>query len=88
MCKSRSPTKLPIGSAVKGYDEAFGARPLSRLIQEKVKKPMAEELLFGKLKHGGIVKIDIDPSDDDKLSSITSPSNPRRRRLPAKPERA
>src|SRR5215470_15252456 len=53
--------------ATKGYDEAFGARPLARVIQEQVKKPMADELLFGKLKNGGIVKIDIDPSDKEKL---------------------
>jgi ATP-dependent Clp protease ATP-binding subunit ClpA len=53
--------------ATKGYDESFGARPLARLIQEQVKKPMADELLFGKLKTGGIVKIDIDPSDSEKL---------------------
>ena len=53
--------------ATKGYDENFGARPLARLIQEKVKKPMADELLFGKLKNGGIVKIDLDPADKDKL---------------------
>ncbi|MGE0596077.1 MAG: ATP-dependent Clp protease ATP-binding subunit ClpA, partial [Hyphomonadaceae bacterium] len=49
--------------ATKGYDESFGARPLGRLIQEQVKKPMADELLFGRLKNGGIVKIDTDPSD-------------------------
>jgi len=52
----------------RGYDEAFGARPLARIIAEQVKKPMADELLFGKLKDGGIVKIDIDPTDPDKLS--------------------
>ncbi|MGE0662557.1 MAG: ATP-dependent Clp protease ATP-binding subunit ClpA [Hyphomonadaceae bacterium] len=53
--------------ATRGYDESFGARPLSRLINEQVKKPMADELLFGKLKDGGIVKIDIDPHDSEKL---------------------
>jgi ATP-dependent Clp protease ATP-binding subunit ClpA len=53
--------------ATRGYDENFGARPLSRLINEQVKKPMADELLFGKLKDGGIVKIDIDPHDTEKL---------------------
>jgi ATP-dependent Clp protease ATP-binding subunit ClpA len=37
------------------------------IINEYVKKPMADELLFGKLKDGGIVKIDIDPADDTKL---------------------
>jgi ATP-dependent Clp protease ATP-binding subunit ClpA len=52
----------------RGYDEAFGARPLARVIAEQVKKPMADELLFGKLKDGGIVKIDIDPADPDKLA--------------------
>ena len=36
-----------------GYDKTMGARPMSRLIQEKVKKPLAEELLFGKLVNGG-----------------------------------
>ena len=38
-----------------GYDKAMGARPMARLIQENIKKPLAEELLFGKLAHGGHV---------------------------------
>lgn len=38
-----------------GYDKAMGARPMARLIQENVKKPLADELLFGKLMHGGHV---------------------------------
>ena len=42
--------------ADKGYDERMGARPLGRVIQEHIKKPLAEELLFGKLVKGGIVK--------------------------------
>lgn len=54
--------------ANKGFDSEFGARPLSRTIQEHVKKPMAEELLFGKLAKGGAVKIDIDPDDKSKLA--------------------
>ena len=54
--------------AVRGYDEAFGARPLGRLIQEHVKKPMADELLFGSLQKGGGVKIDVDKNDPDKLA--------------------
>jgi ATP-dependent Clp protease ATP-binding subunit ClpA len=41
----------------KGYDKMYGARPMSRLIQEKIKQPLAEELLFGKLVHGGEVKV-------------------------------
>ena len=40
-----------------GYDKDMGARPMSRLIQEKVKKPLADELLFGKLAKGGIARI-------------------------------
>jgi ATP-dependent Clp protease ATP-binding subunit ClpA len=42
----------------KGYSPQFGARPLSRIIQEHVKKPLAEEVLFGKLMHGGLVVVD------------------------------
>lgn len=43
----------------KGYDNRMGARPLARVIQEEIKKPLAEELLFGKLSKGGLVKIGI-----------------------------
>ena len=50
-----------------GYEPAYGARPLARLIQDKVKKPLAEELLFGKLSKGGLVKIDFN-RDEDKLT--------------------
>jgi ATP-dependent Clp protease ATP-binding subunit ClpA len=45
--------------AEKGFDESFGARPLARVIQEHVKKPLAEELLFGRLSHGGAVRVDV-----------------------------
>ena len=45
--------------ADKGYDERMGARPLGRVIQEHIKKPLAEELLFGKLVKGGIVKVGV-----------------------------
>ncbi|QJU60013.1 ATP-dependent Clp protease ATP-binding subunit ClpA [Sphingomonas sp. AP4-R1] len=41
----------------RGYDKLYGARPMGRLIQEKIKQPLAEELLFGKLLHGGEVKV-------------------------------
>ena len=43
--------------ATKGYDPRFGARPLARVIQENIKKPLAEELLFGKLTKGGTVRV-------------------------------
>jgi ATP-dependent Clp protease ATP-binding subunit ClpA len=48
--------------AKKGYDPAMGARPLSRVIQEQIKKPLAEEILFGELIHGGQIKIDVKDS--------------------------
>ncbi|NRP14132.1 ATP-dependent Clp protease ATP-binding subunit ClpA [Aliiroseovarius sp. xm-m-379] len=45
--------------ADKGYDDRMGARPLGRVIQEHIKKPLAEELLFGKLSKGGMVQVGI-----------------------------
>ncbi len=66
--------------ATKGYDKLYGARPLGRVIQEHIKKALAEELLFGKLAKGGLVMVDVedgktvftypesendDPKDDD-----------------------
>jgi len=45
--------------ADKGYDDKMGARPLARVIQESIKKPLAEELLFGKLMKGGVVKVKV-----------------------------
>jgi len=74
--------------ATRGYDESFGARPLARLISEHVKKPMADELLFGKLKNGGIVKIDIDPADKDKLKFAYSQEQRGLLSFGKKPEKA
>jgi ATP-dependent Clp protease ATP-binding subunit ClpA len=51
--------------AKRGYDRQFGARPLARIIQEYIKKPLAEELLFGKLAKGGVVKVTV---EDGKLA--------------------
>ncbi len=51
--------------ADKGYDALMGARPMSRLIQEEIKKPLAEELLFGSLEEGGSVKVSL--SDEGKI---------------------
>ena len=45
--------------AMKGYEKKYGARPLQRLIQKEIKEPLAEEILFGKLKNGGLVEIGI-----------------------------
>ena len=47
--------------AERGYDVQMGARPMARLIQDKIKRPLAEEILFGELsEHGGVVHIDVD----------------------------
>jgi ATP-dependent Clp protease ATP-binding subunit ClpA len=58
-----------------GYDTAMGARPLARVIQEHIKKPLAEELLFGKLAKGGLVRVCV---VDGKISlNIQPPDRPR-----------
>ena len=59
----------------KGYDDKMGARPLARVIQEHIKKPLAEELLFGKLTKGGIVKVGV---KDGKIDlRVEEPASPR-----------
>ncbi len=52
--------------AAEGYDERYGARPLARVIQEHIKKPLAEELLFGKLQNGGTVRVIINKTGGKK----------------------
>ncbi|MFD0911682.1 ATP-dependent Clp protease ATP-binding subunit ClpA [Ruegeria arenilitoris] len=61
--------------ADKGYDDKMGARPLGRVIQEHIKKPLAEELLFGKLAKGGVVRVSVKKGDLDL--EIVGPDNPR-----------
>jgi len=60
--------------AEKGYDPAFGARPLSRVLQEYVKKPLADEILFGKLKNGGLVKVGVNKKKDELTFKILGPA--------------
>ncbi len=62
--------------AQRGYDPLYGARPLARLIQEKLKKPMAEELLFGKLQTGGGVTVELDEKANDGLGALTFAFDP------------
>ena len=59
----------------KGYDEKMGARPLGRVIQEHIKKPLAEELLFGKLAKGGVVKVKV--KNGELMLDISGPDKPR-----------
>jgi ATP-dependent Clp protease ATP-binding subunit ClpA len=61
--------------ADKGYDEKMGARPLGRVIQEHIKKPLAEELLFGKLAKGGLVKVGV--RKGELHLKLEGPQNPR-----------
>ena len=61
----------------KGYDRNFGARPLGRVIQEHIKRPLSEELLFGKLTDGGLVRVAV----EDGLLSFAYPET---QALPAK----
>ena len=68
-------TKASEWLAKNGYDEKMGARPLSRLIQEKIKKPLAEDILFGKLKKGGVVKVYV--KNDNIFLEISPPEKPR-----------
>lgn len=58
----------------KGYDDKMGARPLGRVIQENIKKPLAEELLFGRLIKGGLVRVTV--VDDRIALDIPAPGTP------------
>jgi ATP-dependent Clp protease ATP-binding subunit ClpA len=79
--------------ASKGYDKSFGARPLGRVIQEHIKKPLAEELLFGRLVDGGTVSVDLSndklvltteslSEKDKKIKSVTFKKNNKKRDAP------
>ena len=57
-----------------GYDKAMGARPMLRLVQTKIKKPLAEDILFGCLVNGGDVHVTVE-NDDIKLETSASPSS-------------
>jgi len=59
--------------AQKGFDPKMGARPMARVIQEYIKRPLAEELLFGKLVGGGQVRVSVS-ADDSALQLEYSPA--------------
>jgi ATP-dependent Clp protease ATP-binding subunit ClpA len=74
-----------------GYDELMGARPMARVIQEHIKKPLADEVLFGRLKSGGHVRVVV-VTDEGGKSSLgfeypDGPVTPRAEKLP-EPRRA
>ena len=70
--------------ADKGYDERMGARPLGRVIQEHIKKPLADEVLFGKLRKGGTVRVTVEKKETGesglKLETLAD-------ELPVKPKK-
>jgi ATP-dependent Clp protease ATP-binding subunit ClpA len=59
--------------AERGYDERMGARPLGRVIQEHIKRPLAEEILFGQLEEGGVATFTVS-EDGEKLSFVVTAS--------------
>jgi ATP-dependent Clp protease ATP-binding subunit ClpA len=70
----------------KGYDEQMGARPMARVIQEHIKKPLADEVLFGRLKDGGHVRVIVakDETGSEKLQFeyLDGPVTPKPEKLP------
>ncbi|PTM95105.1 ATP-dependent Clp protease ATP-binding subunit ClpA [Mycoplana dimorpha] len=85
--------------ADKGYDERMGARPLARVIQENIKKKLADEILFGKLKKGGVVRVSVGVKEDGSKGILldavpeTAPIRPKaeipaQARKAAKPRKA
>jgi ATP-dependent Clp protease ATP-binding subunit ClpA len=75
-----------------GYDELMGARPMARVIQEHIKKPLADEVLFGKLKDGGHVRVVVLKSDQGRdalgFEYLDGPITPKPEKLPARKPRA
>ena len=67
-----------------GYDETMGARPMARLIQSAIKQPLADELLFGKLKQGGGVRVVVEGEEKDKKLGFVYLEGP----VTPKPEKA
>jgi len=85
--------------AEKGYDSRMGARPLARVIQENIKQPLADEVLFGKLRKGGTVRVMVETKEDGQTGlrleaiedvavtprpePVPKPNRPRRKPKPA-----
>lgn len=76
---------------VNGYDEQMGARPMARIIQEHIKKPLADEVLFGKLKSGGHVRVvltTVDGVEKIGFEFLDGPVTPKPEKLPSPRKRA
>ncbi len=70
--------------AIKGYDKLLGARPMQRLIQDELKKPLSESILFGDLEHGGSVKVTL--VEGKPAFEITKGTKKSSKKVSAKPE--
>jgi len=82
--------KLRQHLAKKGFDPAMGARPMQRLIQETIRRALADELLFGRLMDGGRLTVDLDDKDEVKLDIQPLPKKDAKssKSEPAEPEEA
>jgi len=69
-------TKLKAHLAKKGFDPLMGARPMARLIQDTIRRALADELLFGKLAHGGKVTVDVDDEGNVSLQFEEAAATP------------
>src|ERR1700737_2154795 len=73
-----------------GYDELMGARPMARVIQEHIKKPLADDVLFGRLKNGGHVRVVVGKDEDGKdkltLEYPEGPGTPNPEKRPEPPK--
>ncbi len=69
--------------AARGYDKKMGARPMARVIQEHIKRPLAEELLFGRLADGGHVRVEVAP-DGESLQLTVEPAMRELEHLPGR----
>jgi len=78
-------TKLKEYLAKKGFDPLMGARPMARLIQDTIRRALADELLFGKLQHGGRVTIDVDDAERISLAFEAEAAPPTAAAAPAAP---
>ena len=72
--------------AKKGFDPLMGARPMQRLIQDTIRKALADELLFGRLTEGGRLETDLDDKDEVLLDITPLPKKDRKGSEPAEPE--
>jgi ATP-dependent Clp protease ATP-binding subunit ClpA len=78
--------KLRKHLAKKGFDPLMGARPMQRLIQDTIRKALADELLFGRLQDGGRLTVDLDDKDEVLLDIVPMPKKDRAKSEPAEPE--